>query len=56
MTIKKIGIIVADIDEYKPFKENINSKFKVNEIKLFGKSAIEFVINGVEAVCVCAAV
>ena len=47
----KIGIVVADIDEYTPFVESFSNS-AIKEYKYFNRKAIEFDFNGANVVCV----
>ncbi len=47
----KIGIVVADYDEYAPFAESV-SEYNVQEYKYFNRAAITFEINNVNVICV----
>ncbi len=47
----KIGIVVADYDEYAPFAESV-SKYNVQEYNYFNRAAITFKINNANVICV----
>lgn len=46
-----IGVIVADVDEYKPFVE-ASAKYTPKEYSLLGKKGITFEINGATVICI----
>lgn len=47
----KIGIVVADYDEYAPLVEDIDLLTK-KEYKYFNRKAIEFVVNTTQVICI----
>lgn len=47
----KIGIVVADYDEYAPFLESVK-KYDLNEYKYFNRNAVVFELEDVEVVCI----
>lgn len=47
----KIGIVVADCDEYIPFVESV-SNLSPKEYKYFNRGAISFKLNGFNVVCI----
>lgn len=47
----KIGIVVADYDEYAPFAEAVDY-LSAKEYKYFNRKAIEFNINDVSVICI----
>ncbi len=51
-SIKKIGVVIADRDEYLPLKE-IAKEFRAREFNVLGREGISFSLNGREVYCVC---
>ncbi len=47
----KIGIVVADYDEYAPFIENIDNS-TINEYKYFNRKALEFTLGNAQIICI----
>ena len=47
----KIGIIVADFDEYAPFVESVK-QYNPKEYKYFNRKAVAFDINNVNVICI----
>ncbi len=51
MSEVKIGIIIADNDEYSPFLEAV-SEFSPKQYKYFNRSAISFDLSGAKVICI----
>ncbi len=47
----KIGIVVADYDEYAPFVESVN-KYNTKEYKYFNRKAISFEMGNASVICI----
>ncbi len=47
----KIGIVVADYDEYAPFIESIK-QYNLKEYKYFNRKAVQFNINNTNVICI----
>lgn len=47
----KIGIVVADYDEYSPFVESV-SKYNIKEYKYFNRKAISFDMGNASVICI----
>ncbi len=51
MNSVKIGIVVADYDEYAPFLNDVQ-QYNVKEYKYFNRKAVKFNIKGANVVCI----
>ncbi len=51
MNVKKIGIVVADFDEYKPFVEAV-AEYSPKAFDLIGRKAVSFNIANTEIICI----
>ena len=51
MSIKKIGIVVADFDEYKPFAQAV-ADYSPKALDLIGRRALSFRIGNTDIICI----
>ena len=47
----KIGIVVADYDEYAPFVESVK-EYNLKEYKYYNRKAVNFELHGVNVICI----